>query len=426
VILRVSRKQVAPVSGRPEVSNLYNIFSTKKYYRLNIAIFISTNKNRYSSIKPFNPYIMPVKKAGVPFYEKLSLVLVGLIALGYLVILAKDILDPLIFGFLFAILLLPTANFCEKRLRLPRTLSSLVAILLLLAFIGAIVYLVGSQISGLASDWPMLKSQVGQSVTNLQEWVQHAFHINANKQMTYVNNTTKQLMASGGEVVGETFGAISSVMLFYVFILIFTFMILLYRALLIRFIVWVFSEEHSAVVHDIVTNIQSILRQYILGLLLEMLVVACIACILFWWIGIKYAVLLGIIVALFNLIPYLGIFTALLLSTVITFATGSVRDAVLVAISVGCIHLVDSNFLLPTIVGSKVKLNALVTFLGIVLGEMIWGLSGMFLSIPMLAIFKIIFDRIDSMKPWGYLLGSGQESKKTAIEKMKPVTVDKE
>jgi predicted PurR-regulated permease PerM len=353
------------------------------------------------------------------------LVLVGLTAVGYLVILAKEILDPLVFGFLFSILLLPIATFLEKKLRLPRSMSSLVSILLLLVFVGAIMYLVGSQISKLGNDWPMLKSQVKQSVTDLQGWVQAAFHINASNQMTYVNETTKKIMASGGAVVGETFGAVSSLMLFYVFILIFTFFILLYRSLLIRFIVWVFSDEYSAIVHDIVTNIQSILRQYILGLLLEMFVVACIACILFWWIGIKYAVLLGIIVALFNLIPYLGIFTALLLSTVITFATGSVKDSILVAISVLSIHLIDSNFLLPTIVGSKVKLNALVTFLGIILGEMIWGLSGMFLSIPTLAIFKIIFDRVDSLKAWGYLLGSGQDEKKSTMKKMKPAVADK-
>src|ERR1700735_5277276 len=100
---------------------------------------------------------MPAKKITAPFYERLSLVLVGLISLGYLVILAKEILDPLVFGFLFAILLLPTANFLEKRLRLPRSLSSLVSILLLLGFVSGILYVVGSQISGLASDWPQIK-----------------------------------------------------------------------------------------------------------------------------------------------------------------------------------------------------------------------------------------------------------------------------
>ncbi|MDB5006597.1 MAG: family transporter [Mucilaginibacter sp.] len=368
---------------------------------------------------------MTIKKTTHPFYERLSLVLIGLISLGYLVIQGKQVLDPLIFGFLFAILLFPISSFLEKKLRFPRALSSLASILLLIAFVGGILYLVGAQISNLASDWPMLKSQVAQSLNDLSSWVQGAFHINTSKQMSYVHDTTKKIMASGGSVLGETFGAISSLMLFYVFILIFTFFVLLYRALLIKFIVWVFNDEFENIVHDIVENIQSILRQYILGLLLEMFVVACLACTAFWIIGVKYAVLLGIIVALFNLIPYLGIFTALLLSTLITFATGSIADAVKVAGSVLAIHAVDSNFLLPTIVGSKVKLNALITFLGIVLGEMIWGLSGMFLSIPIMAILKIIFDRVDSLKPWGFLLGSGQEEKKSTMKKMSPAKADK-
>ncbi|MCO5949721.1 AI-2E family transporter [Mucilaginibacter flavidus] len=368
---------------------------------------------------------MPARKPAHPFYERLSLVLIGLLSLGYIIIQGKEVLDPLIFGFLFAILLYPTASFLERKLRLPRAIASLVAILLMLAFISIVLYLVGSQISNLASDWPQLKGQVSQSLDDLSEWVQKAFQINAAKQMNYLHSTQQKIMASGTEVIGTTFGAISSLVLFYLFILIFTFFILLYRILLINFIVWVFTDNYEAVVRDIVQNIQSILRQYILGLLLEMFVVACLACTLFWIIGVKYAVLLGIVVALFNLIPYLGIFTALFLSTLITFATGGINSAALVALSVLGIHLVDSNVLLPTIVGSKVKLNALITFLGIILGEMIWGLSGMFLSIPIIAIFKIIFDRVESLKPWGYLLGSGQDEKRSTMKTMKPAAADK-
>jgi len=362
---------------------------------------------------------MPVKKTTHPFYEKLSLVLIGIIALGYLVIQAKSVLDPLMFGFLFAILLLPVCNFFENKCRLPRSLASFLSILLLVSFIGGIIYLVSSQISSLASDWPQLKSQVQQSVTDLQGWVSSALHVNAQKQMTYVNNTTKKILAASTDVLGTTFGAISSLMLFYAFILIFTFFILFYRRLLLRFIIWVFDEDNSATVFDIVENIQSILRQYILGLLLEMVIVATIACTAFWIIGVKYAVLLGLIVGLFNIIPYIGIFSALLLSSIITFATGAVKQTVEVAISVLCIHAIDSNLLLPTIVGSKVRLNALITFLGIVFGEMIWGLSGMFLSIPTIAIMKIIFDRIESLKPWGFLLGGEYEYKKSAEKAMK-------
>ncbi|MEO6633870.1 MAG: AI-2E family transporter, partial [Mucilaginibacter sp.] len=170
---------------------------------------------------------MPAKTPAHPFYERLSLVLIGLLSLGYIIIQGKEVLDPLIFGFLFAILLYPMASFLERKLRLPRAIACLLAILLMLAFISGIIYLVGSQISNLASDWPQLKGQVSQSLDNLKEWIQSAFHITAKKQMSYVNSTTKKIMESGADVLGTTFGAISSLALFYLFILIFTFFILL-------------------------------------------------------------------------------------------------------------------------------------------------------------------------------------------------------
>jgi putative permease len=362
---------------------------------------------------------MSIKKVAAPFYEKLSLVLIGLISLGYLVILAKDLLDPLLFGFLFAILLLPICNFFEKKLKLYRSVASLLSILLLVAFIGLILYLVGSQISRVADDWPMLKKQVGQSIDDIRQWVQSSFHINMDKQMDYVHDATNKLMASGSSVVTTTLGAVSSLMLFYSFILIFTFLVLLYRRILLRFLVAAFRDDNSPIVYDIVTNIQNILRKYILGLLLEMVVVSTLACTAFLLIGIKYALLLGLIVGLFNIVPYVGIFTALFLSSLVTFATGNPQNVLYVIVTVIILHAVDSNILLPTIVGSKVRLNALMSFLGIVLGEMIWGLSGMFLAIPVIAILKIIFDRIESLMPWGFLLGGEYEYKKSAEKAMK-------
>lgn len=362
---------------------------------------------------------MTTKKFIAPFYERLALILIAFVVIGYLVIVAKEILDPLIFGFLFAILLLPVSNFLERKLRLPRSASSFISILLLIGFVGGILYLVGAQISNLANDWPMLKTQVEQSLQNLQEYIQGAFHITQSKQITYVENTGRKIMASGGAVLGTTFGAISSLVLFYVFIMIFTFFILFYRRLLLRFVLNVFEDDSSHVVLDIVENIQKILRQYILGLLIEMVIVSGVAIAAFFIIGIKYAALLGILVGLFNIIPYLGIFTALLLSALITFATGTLTETITVGVSVIAIHLVDANFLLPAVVGSKVRLNALITFIGIIMGEMIWGLSGMFLSIPIIAIFKIIFDRISSLKPWGYLLGGEYEYVESEEKKMK-------
>lgn len=355
----------------------------------------------------------------IPFYAKLALVLIGLMALGFLIIQGKEILDPLMFGFLFAILLLPVGNFFEHRLKLPRSAASFVAILLLVGFVSGIVYLVGTQISNLTSDWPQLKNQINQSAGDVQGWVENKFHVNVQKQMNYIHNTTNKVLSSGTSVLSETFLSLGSLFLFYVFITVFTFFILFYRRLLFKFVLWVFTKEEEPVVYDIIENIQKILRQYILGLLLEMFVVSCVACTAFWIIGIKYAALLGIITGLFNIIPYVGIFSALILSATITFATGAASKALIVAIVVICIHAVDSNLLLPVIVGSKVRLNALITFLGILFGELMWGLSGMFLSIPTIAILKIIFDRVEGLKPWGFLLGGEYEYKESAEEEMK-------
>ncbi len=88
----------------------------------------------------------------------------------------------------------------------------------------------------------------------------------------------------------------------------------------------------------------------------------------------------------------------------ITFATVDTSHALYVAISVVAIHLVDSNFLMPKIVGSQVKINPLIIILGVVIGEMLWGIPGMFLSVPYIAMAKIIFDRVE-VTSWGILLG---------------------
>jgi len=367
---------------------------------------------------------MPVKNTIHPFYEKLALVLVGLTALGYLIILGKDFIDPLIFGFLFAVLLLPVANFFERKMRLPRSAASFLSILALIAVLSGVIYLVGSQIAKLADDWPMLKKQVGSSIHDMQNWIESSFHVNMEKQMDYVHDATNKIMESGTDVIGTTFGALSSLLLFYSFIVIFTFLILLYRRLLFKFLLQVAGDDNQQIVFDIVENVQKILRQYILGLLLEMFIVSCVACTVFLLIGINYAVLLGIIVGLFNIIPYIGIFTALFLSSIITFATGNPQNVFWVAISVLGIHVVDSNVLLPMVVGSKVRLNALISFLGIVIGELMWGLSGMFLAIPVIAILKIVFDRIESLKAWGLLLGADYEPRQLTGKRLKKSEAD--
>jgi predicted PurR-regulated permease PerM len=346
-----------------------------------------------------------------PFYIKLAMVLVSLIAMVYIAILGKPVLAPLIFGLLFSVMLLPVAGFLEKRVRLPRSLASLLSVLLLVISLAAVFYIVGSQISNLAEDWPQFKQQVLGSVQDVQRWISTTFHVRIKQQNTYVNNATSRLLETGGSVLGSAVVSLSSLLLSIVFILFDTFFLLYYRRLIIRFLVAAFKEENAVIVYDILAQIQSRIRQYILGLLLEMAVVASATCLGLWIIGVNYAILLGLLTGLFNIIPYIGIITALLLSLLVTFATAGAAKLLLVVGVVLGIHLIDSNVLLPVIVGSKVRINAFITVLGVVIGGSIWGIDGTFLAIPIIAIAKIVFDRIDTLKPWGLLFGDEIDEK---------------
>jgi putative permease len=340
-----------------------------------------------------------------PFYTRLAHILISLICLCYIAIVGRTLLAPLIFAFLFSLLLLPFASFLEQRFRFPRSLSSLLALLTLIFAISMIMFVLGTQLTALAQDWPAFKQQVISATAELQRWISATFHINSDEQIDYISDSATKAVDTGTSIIGHTLLSVSSILLFLLFIFLYTFFILLHRRLLLRFVVSLFSEQHSVVVYDVVSQIQYIVKKYIVGLFLQMLIVTGLSCMAFWIIGVKYGFLLGLITGIFNVIPYIGIVTALLLAVLITFATATTSEILFVLVAVVVIHLIDSNYVMPKIVGSKVKINTLIALLGLVLGEMIWGITGMFLSIPVIAIIKVVFDRVNGLQPWGMLLG---------------------
>lgn len=368
----------------------------------------------------------------LPFYIKLACVLFSLFAIGYLVIIGKEILSPLIFSCLFSILLLPIAAFLEKRLRFPRSAASMTAVVLLLSMVGLLIYVIGSQIAGLAKDWPQFQAQISQSMWEFRGWVQDNFHITRGKQLRVVNSATSKVMSADPSVVGATVLSLSSILLFLVFTFIYTFFFLLYRRLIMKFLVSVFLPENKTTVHEVIEQVQRIIRKYIIGLLIEMSIIATGVSVAFSFMGVQYAILLGLLTGVFNIIPYVGIFSALVVSAVVTLGTSPDSTKVIwVMVTLVITHLIDSNILLPMVVGSKVRINALITVLGVVLGEMIWGIPGMFLSIPSIAVLKIIFDRVESLQPWGIILGDEEKeqnklAKGARLKKKKAIIEDAE
>jgi putative permease len=249
-----------------------------------------------------------MKEISLPFVAKLALVLLSILMLGYLAILGKSLLAPLLFSLLMAFLLLPLANFLERKLKFKRSLAAITSVILMIAVLYGILYFLGNQLTELWADWPLLVQQVTTAFHDIQSWVAKTFHINEYKQKSYLTDGIEKSLATSAIVIGTTLLTLSSSLLFLAFTLLFTFFILNYRRLLFTFLSTVFAEEHKTKVNDIVREIQRIIRRYVTGLFLQMLIVSLLMIITLSLLGVKYAILLGLIAGIFNIIPYLGIF----------------------------------------------------------------------------------------------------------------------
>ncbi len=347
-------------------------------------------------------------KPQLPFLAKLALVLISILTLGYLAKVGQTILAPLFFAFLMALLFLPFANFLEKKLRFSRTISTFSSLLIMLVVLSGTIWFFSSQLSDFSNDFPTLRTQVSKSLLQLQVWVSKTFHLDISNQWKYINQGLENLLSSTGAILGFTVSMFSASLAFFAFSVLFFIFILNYRRVLYQFILSVFTDKHFGKVNEILQEIQKIIKDYISGLLIQILIVSVLTSVLLSILGVKYAILLGVLTGILNVIPYIGIFISALIACLISFATGG-SQTLFVFLGYLGIHAIDGNIVLPLVVGSKVKINALFSFIGLLVGEQLWGISGMFLSIPFLAIMKIIFERIDGLQPWGNVLG--EESK---------------
>jgi predicted PurR-regulated permease PerM len=122
--------------------------------------------------------------------------------------------------------------------------------------------------------------------------------------------------------------------------------------------------------------------------------------------GIKHAILIGVIFAILNLIPYLGALIGNVIGVLLTVSSSQEGWQIIAVLCViAFVQFLDNNILMPRIVGSKVKINALCAIVGVFIGGSLAGISGMFLSLPIIAVLKIIFDRSPIFYHWGVLLG---------------------
>ena len=353
---------------------------------------------------------MTDKELQLPFYAKASIFLIGLVAFLAILYIAQGIIVPIVFAIIIAILLHPVVNFLVRK-KINRVVAILIALFLTFLFIAGFCVLLFSQASRFSETWPLLVDKftdiLNQAITNISGYLD----IKPQKIHEWIANTKGELIDTSSAAIAQTLLTLGTGVMIMFLLPLYIFLILFYQPLIIEFIRRLFVNSNQSQVGEIVTQTKTVVQRYLSGLIIEAVMVATLNTTALLILGIDYAILLGIIGALLNVIPYIGGLTAVALPMLVALATKSTAwYAVYVLIFYYIIQLIDNNYIVPYIVASKVKINALFSIIVVFVGNALWGIPGMFLSIPLLAIIKLFFDHIESLKPWGYLLGDTMPS----------------
>jgi predicted PurR-regulated permease PerM len=351
------------------------------------------------------------EKIKLPFYAKVTTIFIGLIALTTVLFVAKGIIIPLIFALIIAIVLHPVVNFLV-RMKINRVVAIVITIFLTFLVIVAFGLLLISQINHFSDSWPVLSEKLTNIFNQGIAWFSDNFNINPKNITDWIDKTRGDIVVLSTEAIGKTIIILGSALVVFFLLPVYIYLILFYHPILIEFIRRLFGAENREKVSEIATRIKTVIQRYLIGLIIEASIMATLETTALLILGIDYAFLLGIIGALLNVIPYIGGLVAVALPIAVALATKtSTAYALYILIIYYIIQLVDNNFIVPKIVASKVKINALFSIVVVIAGNALWGIPGMFLSIPLLAIVKLICDHIEPLRPWGFLLGDNMPPK---------------
>jgi predicted PurR-regulated permease PerM len=340
----------------------------------------------------------------LPFYAKASLLLIGIYYFISMLSIAQDIILPLIYAGITAILISPVVNFLVKK-KVNRAIAILVILVGALVVMAVLVALVSSQASRLVAALPQLADKIQALFNQAITWFSGFTNISTPHINEWIAKSKGELINNSGAVIGMTFSTMGGVLATIFLTPVYIFMLSYYQPHLVGFVHQVFGAKNDHKINEILTETKAIIQRYLVGLFAEIAIVAVLNSVGLLILRIEYAILLGILGAFLNVIPYLGGAITMFLFAIIALVTKSPVYVLYVLAMYTFIQFIDNNYIVPKIVGSKVKLNALVSLITVIAGAALWGIPGMFLAIPLTAVVKLIFDRIEPLEPWGFLLG---------------------
>lgn len=314
---------------------------------------------------------------------------------------AKAFLMPVAIGGIIAMLFLPFCKWMEAR-KVPKSIAVLSSMLVLLLVVAAIGLLLGWQIAALLNDVALIKQTAIEKGTAAQQYIFNNLGIAVEKQ-TQILNTEKPSL---GAMMGLVLSSLKYIAINFILVMVYFFLLLYYRGHIRAFIIKLTAPAQQKEMGQVIYSTTHVAQQYLLGMAKIIVCLWIMYGVGFGIIGVENFIFFAILCGLLEIVPFIGNITG----TTLTVFVAAIHGAELpvlggIVLVYGIVQFIQGWVLEPLILGPQVKINPLFTVIALILGDLVWGIPGIILAIPITAMIKIICDHVDTLKPYGFLIG---------------------
>ena len=332
----------------------------------------------------------------------------------FILIQGQQVFVPLTFSIIFAFIALPLSIKMEK-MKFPRWLGVLLSVVFIASIVTGLIVFISYQVSYFADDLPMIKAKLNEKTLELQQYIRKHSGYSVKEQNKWIDQQISSSDNSAGSYLMSFFSATTTFIANAILIPIMVFFMLLYRNRFKVFLKHVDTHHHAKSLM-VVNEVGKVSQLYLKGLFLDVLILSVLNSIGFLFLGVDHAILFGIIAAVLNIIPYIGVIIGGLFPMVMVFVTQDNSWTALGVLGVTCaVQFIDNNFIYPKVVGSSVSINPLVSIITLIVGNLIWGTTGMILALPLAGMLKVVMDNVDCLRPYGYLIGEEEDFKDNSL-----------
>lgn len=355
--------------------------------------------------------------------KRINAVLLFSILTCLILYFAKKVLVPITFAIFFAMLFAPLCNWLESK-GFKRAITSIISVLITLAFAAGVVLLIFWQGKNLAEKLPQMKEKAQKMVQDGKTYVNQHFGVNEKKQEEIADKQMKSASQSGGSAIKKYLVSLTDFITAAVLVILFMFLLLYQREKYEAFFLKLCKNIPVEDAHQMIEKICKVSQQYVRGRILSIGIFTACFTIGFLIIGLENAFLLAFIAAVLTIIPYVGSIIGGLFPFAVALVTSDDMNVAFGALAViAIVQGIDNYFIEPYIIGGGVSISAFFTILILFVGGLLWGVAGMILFIPILGVVKIIFDSFPDLAPYGFLIGDQKKAK--ASPKMKKLLKDR-